>query len=153
MQSACTILYCHLWPIWLYTFPHYLTNGTIFRKKLLNVKYVFWFLLQLLSEIFLILRIIQQDIIINVHESSCEVPVTHQILMILDFDRFIKNTQILNFIKIRPVGAKLFHVDRQTDRHDEASIRFHKFANAPKTFSNHSSSYVLPFSQQNASSS
>jgi len=54
-------------------------------KKLLNIKYVFRFLLQLLSETFLILRIIQQDIIINVHGSSCEVPVTHQILMILDF--------------------------------------------------------------------
>ena len=26
-----------------------------------------------------------------------------------------KNTQISNFMKIRPVGAELFHVDRQTD--------------------------------------
>jgi hypothetical protein len=26
-----------------------------------------------------------------------------------------KNTQIQNFMKIRPVGAKLFHADRQTD--------------------------------------
>jgi hypothetical protein len=38
MQSACTVLYCHLWHVWLYyilVFPHYLTNGTIFRKKLI----------------------------------------------------------------------------------------------------------------------
>jgi len=33
-QSACAVLYCHLWPIWFYhIFPHYLTNGTIFRGK------------------------------------------------------------------------------------------------------------------------
>jgi hypothetical protein len=40
MQCACPLLYCHLWPARLYNiFPHYLTNGTIFRvKKLLSVK-------------------------------------------------------------------------------------------------------------------
>jgi hypothetical protein len=42
----------------------------IFGKKLLNICRVFWFCLQYLSEIFLILRRIQQDIIINVHRSS-----------------------------------------------------------------------------------
>jgi hypothetical protein len=31
-----------LWPAWLYhIFPNYLTNGTIFGRKLLNLKYVF----------------------------------------------------------------------------------------------------------------
>jgi hypothetical protein len=31
MQSACAILYSHLWPVLLYLiFPHYLINGTIF---------------------------------------------------------------------------------------------------------------------------
>ena len=42
-------------------------------------------------------------------------------------DRFSKNTQILNFMKIRPVEAELFHVDRRTDGHDEAGSRFWKF--------------------------
>jgi hypothetical protein len=56
------ILYCHLWPVWLYhIFPHYLMNGTIFRKKLWNVK-VFSFSLQLLFEMFLILRRIERGI-------------------------------------------------------------------------------------------
>jgi hypothetical protein len=50
-----------------YFFPHYLINGTIFVKTFLNTKCVFLFSLQLLSEIFLILRRIQQDIIINVN--------------------------------------------------------------------------------------
>jgi hypothetical protein len=38
-------------------------------------------------------------------------------------------------MKIRPVGAELFHADRRTDgradRHDEANSRFRNFANTP----------------------
>jgi hypothetical protein len=30
-------------------------------------------------------------------------------------DTFSKNTQILNFMKIRPLGAELFYVEGQTD--------------------------------------
>ena len=31
MQSACAVLYCHLWPLWLHhIFRRYLVNGTIF---------------------------------------------------------------------------------------------------------------------------
>ena len=49
-----------------------------------------------------------------------------QILIKPEFSRqiFGKNAQISNFMKIRPVGAELFHVDGQTDRHDEANNRF-----------------------------
>jgi hypothetical protein len=33
------VLYCHLWPVWLYhIFPHYLINGTIFWKKVIEHK-------------------------------------------------------------------------------------------------------------------
>jgi hypothetical protein len=50
-------------------------------------------------------------------------------------DRFLKNTQMLNFMKIRPVGSDLLHVDgrtdRQTDRHDEANSRFSQFCEHP----------------------
>ena len=36
--------YCHLWPAPLYDiFPHYLINGTIFEKRLLNTKCVLIF--------------------------------------------------------------------------------------------------------------
>ena len=48
-------------------------------------------------------------------------------LFLLDFNEtwtlptdLKKNNQMPHFIKIRPVGAELFHVDRRTDRHDEA---------------------------------
>jgi len=43
-------------------------------------------------------------------------------------DTISKNIQIQNFIKICPVGAELFHADRQTDRHDETNGRFSQFA-------------------------
>ena len=36
---------------------------------------------------------------------------------------FLKNPQTSNFMKICPVGADLFHADRQTDGHDEANSR------------------------------
>ena len=41
-------------------------------------------------------------------------------------DRFSKNLQISNFIKLRPVGAEL-SCSMRTDRHDEADSRFSQF--------------------------
>jgi hypothetical protein len=40
---------------------------------------------------------------------------------------FEKKDEISNKFKIRPVAAKLFHADRQTDGHDEANSHFSKF--------------------------
>ena len=77
IESACSILYYHLWRLWLHhIFRHYLVKRTIFGKKLLNRKCVFWCSLQLLFETFLTVRLIQRDIVINVKTNSCEVPVT-----------------------------------------------------------------------------
>jgi len=42
-------------------------------------------------------------------------------------DRFWKNIQISNLIKIRPVGAELFHADGRTDGHKEANSHFSQF--------------------------
>jgi len=30
-------------------------------------------------------------------------------------DRFLRNTEVSNFMKIRPVGTELFHAYRRTD--------------------------------------
>jgi hypothetical protein len=46
-------------------------------------------------------------------------------------DRFSKNTQILNFMKIRPVGAELFRADGRTDV-TELITTFRNYANSPK---------------------
>jgi hypothetical protein len=52
------ILHCPLWPVWLYhTFPHLVKAP---KKNVWNIKCVFWLFVQLLSEIFLLLRRIQQ---------------------------------------------------------------------------------------------
>jgi hypothetical protein len=42
----------------------------------------------------------------------------------------MKNTQMSNFIKIRPVEAELFHADVQRDI--KLLVAFCNFANAPK---------------------
>jgi len=39
-----------------------------------------------------------------------------------------------DFMKIRPLEAKLFNVDRLTERHDEANIPFAQFCKAPQNF-------------------
>jgi hypothetical protein len=67
----------------------------------------------------------------NVHRSSCKVPV---ILVRFELnlgylDRFLKNTQIPNFMKFRPVGAELFHADGQTDK--TKLSRFSQFCERP----------------------
>ena len=98
-----------VWTPWLHhIFRHYLTNGTIFEKKLLNIKCVFWFSIQLLFEIFPILKRILRDVVINVKMSSYKYP-----LFLSDFNKtwifstnFRKKTpKISNLIKIRPVGV------------------------------------------------
>jgi len=50
---------------------------------------------------------------INVLRSSCKVPVN---LVKIFLDRFSKNIQISNFVKILPMEAQLFHADGRTDR-------------------------------------
>jgi len=116
--------YCQLWPVWLYCiFPHNLIAAQL-KKKLLNIKCVFWFSLQLASETLLILRT-EQDMIKYVQWSSCKVPVILvRFWCNLNFlDRVLKNTQIANLMKIRPVGTESFHADRQ----DKANICFFHF--------------------------
>jgi hypothetical protein len=131
-ENRMTLLYRYLSGSTVF-FPHYLINGTIlWGKNLLKMKYMFSFSLQLFSETFLITRRVQPDIITNYHGYSCKVPV---ILVRFQFslnflDRFSKNSQISDLIKIRPVRANLFDADRQTyrqtDRHGKANSHFPK---------------------------
>jgi len=106
--------YCHLCPAPNCSiFPLYLF---IYSMILLSVKYVFRVSLQLLSDTYFVLGRNERDIINNVKWSSCKVP-----FILIRFswnlsvlDRFSKNFQVSNFMKIRPVGAE-FHADGQTD--------------------------------------
>jgi len=110
---------------------------------------VFWYSLQLLSETFLIVRRNERDIIISAHRSS-STRYSCQMLMKLDFfsTSFRKNTQISNYMKIRPVRAKLFHadgrMDGRTDRYDEANGLFPQFCEwAWETSSNSKMKYFI----------
>ena len=79
---------------------HYLVNGTIFGKKNVNGYKTF--------ERNLILRKTEHDVTTNVRYSC-------HILMKLEFFWqvfFSQNTQISNFMKIRPVGAEVFTCGR-----------------------------------------
>jgi len=99
---------------------------------LFNTKCVFCLSLQLLYKTCIILNRIKPDIFLNLHWSSCEVPVMFVRLKLNRkfFNRCSKNTTISNFMRIYPVVVPC----GQTDRHEEANIRFffHNFANAPK---------------------
>jgi hypothetical protein len=49
-------------------------------------------------------------------------------------DRALKNTQKLNFMKILPMGAEVFFVDRWTDKQMDLTkliVAFHSFVNMP----------------------
>jgi hypothetical protein len=52
-ESACAVLYCHLWPVWLCPIiPHYLINGTIFEKQNIEHKMCIAFLSSFLLKLF-----------------------------------------------------------------------------------------------------
>jgi hypothetical protein len=50
-------------------------KGRDFSENVLNIKYLFWFSLQLLSETFFILSRTERDLIKSIYRSSCKVPV------------------------------------------------------------------------------
>jgi len=89
-----------------------------------------------LSESFLVLRRIERVMIKNVCCYSCAVPV---ILVPYEWnlkllDRFSKNTQTSNFMKIRPVGAGLSHADRCTGEHTDRRTDMTKLIVAFRNF-------------------
>ena len=99
-----------------------------FRKNVLNIKCVFWFSVRLLSKILLILRRIQEDIIINVHKSSCKVPLflSHFNENWIFLTHIPKNPQISDFMKNLSTGSQAVQC-RQMYRQDEADNHFSKF--------------------------
>jgi hypothetical protein len=78
MQCKCTLLCLYTSPLWVYNIfstLYHLRFYFFLKKSLLNIKLVFWFCLQDLSKISLIIRRIQPDIIINSYRSSRSAPV------------------------------------------------------------------------------
>jgi hypothetical protein len=120
--------YCHLWPARLFNiFPRYFTIGTIFEIKKLNITRVFYLYIYRLKHLPYWRN--GRGLIKNTYRSSFKVPVNLvRFEWNLNFlDIFSKNAQILNFMKIRLMGAESFHAIRRTDRHDEANSRCSQF--------------------------
>jgi hypothetical protein len=116
---------CYLCPFWLYNiFPRYLSNGPIFNnKKLLNKKYVFWFL--------------STTFVRNIYHPKTNLARYHkcisvlvqstgyacQIFIKLEFSRQIFKNSNIKFhenlssgSRVVPYGRTDGRTDRQTDR-------------------------------------
>jgi hypothetical protein len=131
--------YCHLWSAPLYNiFPYFFINGTIFEEKecyctqnvCLDFLYNFcpkhFSLYEELGEI-LLKMYIGLHVKYRLFFSECN----ETWIFSTDF----RKTQIRNFMKFRPVGAELFNVDGQTDRHRDMTkliVTFCNFLTAPK---------------------
>ena len=84
---------------------------------------------------------IEQDLIKMSSFLRVKTPYFCPILMKVEFSRLIfENSQILNFMEIRPMGAELFHADRRTYGQTDmtklivALFFFCNFSNAPKNY-------------------
>jgi hypothetical protein len=112
------------WTIFFSTLPH---KRHDFRgEKILNTKFLFWFSLQLLSKIFLILRKIRRDVIINLYRFSRNVPIILvRFLVTLEFSRQIFEKKNSNFkCHGNPSSGSWVVPCGRTGGHDEANSRF-----------------------------
>jgi hypothetical protein len=159
MQSSCVLVLCRLWLLWRHhIFPHHLTKDVILGTKFIEHKMCVFISVQLSPEIFLIWRIIQRDIVTNVKTSPCKVLVIlvsysnnktarychkcknvhwNYSLVLSYFNEAwifwpIFGRKKKKLVKIRPVGAELFHADRQTDKQTKLVVAFRNFADSPK---------------------
>jgi len=65
----------------------------------------------------LILRRNENDVIIDILKSPCTVPLFFSDLRNLNFlSRFSKEVKMSNLMKVRPLGAELFHAEGQIDK-------------------------------------
>jgi len=113
-------------------FPYYLITDTIFGKKSYWTQNVFWFSLQRLSEIFLVLRRIERHVIKNVYRSSCRVP----IILVRLYETFsIHFREILKYQiswkSVRWEPRRSMGADGRTNV-TKLVVAFRNFANAPK---------------------
>jgi hypothetical protein len=124
---ACGLLGCTI-------FFHIISQTARFKnKKVIIHKICVLISLQLLSQAFPIFRRIQWDVIINLHKFSCKAPIILVILIKLDFlDRLLKNSQILNIMKICLVGGVLCGQTGKWADTMKLIVAFCKFASTPK---------------------
>jgi hypothetical protein len=136
MQSACYVLYCHLWSVRLYhIFLRYLLNGWIVGGKNIEHRNMFWFFLQILTEKYPTLRRIKRYIITNVLlRSSCKVPA----IRVRFNDTWIFWTELREILKYHMLisvqweSSCSMQADRQTDM-AKLIVTFRNFTNESKS--------------------
>ena len=129
-------------------FSHYLINGKVFDKILLNIKCVFWFCPRLLSKIFLTIRRNNQDIIKKVYLFSSKVPISHvrfkETWIFTTHSRKILKYKILWKSVLWELNCSI-RTDGRTEGHKEANgLFFFKFVNEPKTNRKKRSTFKRP---------
>jgi hypothetical protein len=136
MQRAPTELHCHLWTVWSHhIFPHFLKNGVILEKVIENKAWVPTFPTKFSWKFSHSKNKSARYYYKCTHVFMWRMLYPcHVLIKFIFFDRFSKNPEIPNFMKIRPVGTKLFHADRQTERqtdsrHDKTNSSFSSFMN------------------------
>ena len=126
---------CHLWSVRIsHIYLLYLTNDTNFEKWLWNMKYVFGFSLQFLSEILLILKRTGRRVIKNIYWSSCGVNVTlvrffkERWSFFVSFRRILKYHISLKSVQLEPscFMRTKEHSGVHT-KHEQAESRFSQF--------------------------
>ena len=99
--------------LWLqHIFRHYLTNSTIFGKKLLNIKCVFWFSLQLLFVTFLVVTRSQRHIVINVKKFFCNEPVSGTWILSTNFRQSLKFQISSKSVQLEPSYSMPIHITK-----------------------------------------
>jgi len=135
MRVRPIILLSQAWPA-VHYFPLCLIHRMILEKRYWICNVCFEFLLQMLSETFIVLKRTERHVVKNIYGSSCKVPVIlrryYQNFNILY--TFPRNIVTSNFMKSPPVEADLFLADGQTWQTDMTSLigACRNFANGPK---------------------
>jgi hypothetical protein len=119
--KAHTLLYCHLWLVWLFhIFPHCLINSMMISCTTFVEK-------------FLILRRIERDTIANVHSLHVKcllfMSYFNEIwIFVTDFIKILRNQISRNFVQWE-VSCSMW-IDRRTNRHvTKLVVTFYNFAN------------------------
>ena len=137
-------LYCHVRPAWPYhIFAHYLRSGTIYEKKKKEEsaehKIVFSLSLQLLSATLLILRIIEQHIIMNLQHKGLHVKYRLVFSAFLRFElprQLLEKSSNIRFLENPSSGSRVVpygQTEGQTDM-TQLTVAYRNFANGLKQF-------------------